>query len=268
MPSAVQPRSPAPEMTDQEYIRAEGLDRLIDFSRAAQFKVGAFTTVRNDLKIPVPPEAADLVRLHKLIRRRKSFTALEFGVGYSTLVLADALAKNQQDWEKLPARPEIRNRFMFQLFSIDASKKWIAASGRRLPKHLRSRVHLHHSPVKIGTFNGQLCHYFTNLPDIVSDFIYLDGPSPKDVQGKVNGLSFSCDERTVMSGDLLLMEPTFLPGTFIIVDGRTNNARFLQRNFKRQYEVVHDKDGDVTTFDLREERLGPYNLLGSDFFPA
>ena len=69
-----------------------------------------------------------------------------------------------------------------------------------------------------------------------------------------------------MSGDLLLMEPTFLPGTFIIVDGRTNNARFLQRNFARNYSVEWDRDGDVTTFELIEERLGKYNLLGSDFF--
>ena len=79
-------------------------------------------------------------------------------------------------------------------------------------------------------------------------------------------MSFQCDERTVMSGDLLTMEPTFLPGTFILVDGRTNNARFLERNFKRTYEIKWDRQGDVTTFELKEERLGKYNLLGSDFF--
>jgi len=64
----------------------------------------------------------------------------------------------------------------------------------------------------------------------------------------------------------LLMESTFLPGTFIIVDGRTNNSRFLERNFKRNYEVEWDDEGDITTFELIEERLGKYNLLGSDFF--
>ena len=69
-----------------------------------------------------------------------------------------------------------------------------------------------------------------------------------------------------MSGDLLLMESTFLPGTFILIDGRTNNARFLSRNFTRNYRVEWDREGDVTTFELIEERLGKYNLLGSDFF--
>ena len=64
------------------------------------------------------------------------------------------------------------------------------------------------------------------------------------------------------------MESTFLPGAFILVDGRTNNCRFLQRNFSRNYEVKWDKDNNVTTFELREERLGKYNLLGADFFGA
>ena len=127
-------------------------------------------------------------------------------------------------------------------------------------------MHFQQSDVEIGTFNGQLCHYYKNLPDIIAEFIYLDGPSAKDVKGNINGLSFNCEERTVMSGDLLLMESTFLPGTFIIVDGRINNARFLERNFSRNYDVNYDKGSDITTFELLEERLGKYNLLGSDFF--
>jgi len=86
------------------------------------------------------------------------------------------------------------------------------------------------------------------------------------VQGSINGMSFQCDERTVMSGDLLLMEPILLPGTLILIDGRTNNARFLQRNFQRNWNMVHDSKGDVTTFELVEGRLGPYNILGLDLF--
>lgn len=188
------------------------------------------------------------------------------GVGYSTIVIADALKKNREDWNKLPEKPPIRNRFLFQLFSIDASQKWIEKSKERIPEHLNDITNFQFSEVKIGTYNGQLCHYYKNLPDIVPDFIYLDGPSPKDVKGDINGLSFECDERTVMSADLLLMESTFLPGTYILIDGRTNNARFLKNNFKRKYDWKWDKERDFTSFELIEERLGKYNLLGSDFF--
>ncbi len=248
------------------YIESEGLDRLLNFKENEAYKDGVFDAVSGKLSIPVPPQPDDLVRLHKLVRERRCFTALEFGVGYSTIVIADALQKNEADWRTLPQKPEIRNHFMFQLFSVDASQDWIAKTKNRLPGHLAGRVHFQFSEVEIGTYNGQMCHYYSDLPDIVPDFVYLDGPDGKDVKGRIHGLSFQCEERTVMSADLLLMESTFLPGTFIIVDGRTNNARFLERNFTRNYEVKWDKECDITTFQLVEERLGRYNVLGSDFF--
>lgn len=250
----------------REYIVTNGLDKLVDFQENLTLERGVFDAVSGTVEVPFPPETADLVRLHRLVRSRKPFTVLEFGLGYSTVVMAHALAENQREWEALPNRPEIRNRFMFQLFSVDASPKWIEVVKTRIPESLLGRVHVHHSEVTIGTHNGQLCHFYTRLPDIVPDFIYLDGPSPKDVQGEINGMSFRCDERTVMAADLLLMEPTFLPGTLIIVDGRTNNARFLERNLTRRYDIRWDREGDVTTFELCEERLGPFNRLGSDFY--
>lgn len=213
----------------------------------------------------IPIDKGDLVRLHQLIRKRKSFTVLEFGVGFSTVIIADALSKNKVDWLQLKPPPNIRNRFMFQCFSVDTSKKWIAIAKERLPDNLSSFVHFQYSEVEIGIHQGQLCHFYKHLPDIVPDFIYLDGPDPKAVKGSINGMSFQCNERTVMSGDILLMESILLPGTFILIDGRTNNARFLRNNLKRDYEIIWDKVGDVTTIELIEERLGKYNLLGSDF---
>ena len=237
-----------------KYVKANGLDKLIDFTEKGSSTKKAFA-----------PETGDLIRIHRLIRKRKSMTVLEFGVGYSTLVIADALAKNKQDWESLDKKPQIRNSQMFKLFSVDASKKWLDYTQKQLLKHLSGFVSFHYSSVSIGKFNGQLCHYYDNLPDVVADFIYLDAPDPKQVKGKINGLSFKCDERTVMAADLLLMESTFLPGTMIIVDGRTNNARFLKNNFKRNYKYTWDKKGDVSLFELEEERLGRYNILLSDF---
>jgi len=240
---------------DAEYWEKEGLGKY--FLRDSDNETSGAA---------IPADIYDLVRLHSQIRKRKSFTVLEFGVGYSTLIIADALSKNKQDFEKLEPVPKIRNRFLFQCFSVDTSEHWIQVASSRVPDELQEFVHFQYSKVEIGTYNGQLCHFYTSLPDIVPDFIYLDGPDPKAVEGKVNGLSFSCDERTVMSADLLLMESIFLPGTFVLIDGRTNNARFLKNNLKREYHFVWDKVGDVTTIELIEERLGKYNLLGSDYF--
>lgn len=249
-----------------KYIKENNLDQLIDFEENSNYTEQVFDSVSGNLQIPVPPETNDLIRLHKLIRERKSFTVLEFGLGYSTIIMADAIYKNKLEWESIRSKPDIRNSHMFKLFSVDASSEWIEITKKRIPNHLKNIVNIKQSNVTIGTFNNQLCHYYDDLHDIIPDFIYLDGPSPKDVKGKINGLSFNCDERTVMAADLLLMESTFLPGTFIIIDGRTNNARFLERNFTREYKVTWNRENDVSTFELTEDRLGKYNILGSDFY--
>jgi len=247
------------------YFQQEGFMRLLPASQTIS-EVGVFDNVSGKVATALHPDVEDLVRIHRLIRKRRSFTVLEFGTGFSTLVIADALKKNKQDWENLKSKPKIRNNCMFQCFTVDTSEKWIATAKERIPHDLRDFINFHFSAVKIGTFNGQLCHYYESLPDIIPDFIYLDGPDPKSVSGSINGLSFQPDERTVMAADLLLMESTFLPGTFILIDGRTNNARFLKNNFKRQYEFNWNPTDDITTFELKEERLGMYNILGYDFF--
>jgi len=236
----------------ETYWRAEGLGRYFaDRPRAGRTKAPTTEAI-----VPLPPNIGDLVRLHRLVRQRLCQTVLEFGVGCSTVVLADALAKNEADYLAQPNRPRLRNRNAFRLFSVDASKDWIEVARARLTDALRPRVDLTFSRVVAGTFNGRLCHYYENLPNVVADFIYLDGPAAADVEGGVNGLAFSVDERTVVAADILLMESTLLPGTFILVDGRANNARFLERNFQRPFHRQYDSQGDVTTFELVEPPLG------------
>jgi len=212
----------------------------------------------------------DLVRLHKIIRERKIFNVLEFGTGYSTIIMADAISKNKIDFETLKEKPAIRNTTPFQIHTVDTSTKWIKHTKEIFPKKLIKYVSFHVSDVHIGKFNGRLCHFYDKLPNIVPDFIYLDGPSPEHVKGSINGLDFKLFDRTVLSADLLLMESTFLPGTFILIDGRTNNARFLKNNFQRDYEYIHDED--IHTFELIESPLGKYNkdyleyCLGKSYF--
>jgi hypothetical protein len=253
-------------LSAREYLIQEGLNQYIDLDANSDFKESAFDAVSGELNIPFPPQPEDLARMHKLVRQRKSFTVLEFGLGISTIVMADALMKNEKEFEALEEKPKLRNRFLFQIFAVDSDEKWIEYSRNKLPEHLKKHIHYCYSEVTIGTFNDRICHYYDKLPDIVPDFIYLDGPSPKDVKGEINGMTFQCDERTVMSGDLLKMEPILIPGAFILVDGRTNNARFLANNFQRDFEMNWDKKADITTFELKEERLGKYNILGSDFY--
>ena len=72
-------------------------------------------------------------------------------------------------------------------------------------------------------------------------------------------------DRTIITCDLLFLEPFFLPGTLILFDGQTNNARFHKNNFQRNWKYSHIKDQDISIFELVEEPLGPYNEIQLKF---
>ncbi len=210
------------------------------------------------------PIREDLQRLYDLVVARNCFTVLEFGCGYSTYVIAEALLENKERFEALEDKPTVRNSNMFKLFSVDTSKAWLSEVRVNKPKYLKDIINLKHSPAGMMIVNYDITSAYANLPNIVPDLIYLDGPDPAQVEGSINGLSFKCKERTPVASDILLMESTLLPGTAILVDGRTNNARFLRRNLQRRWSYEWNPFEDYSLFILDEARLGNINVLGVD----
>ena len=103
------------------------------------------------------------------------------------------------------------------------------------------------------------------LPNVCPDLIYLDGPSQHSVLGDVSGISTATPDRLPMSADLLRIEHFLLPGTLIVVDGRTANARFLAANFQRNWTYTEDLTCDVRYLELTEPPLGPYNRRHIEF---
>ncbi len=47
---------------------------------------------------------------------------MEFGVGWSTMVMADALKKNQHEWDALSDKPSIYDQESFKLVCVDTSE--------------------------------------------------------------------------------------------------------------------------------------------------
>lgn len=226
---------------------------------------GCLEFLKHGMENELSPEWDDLARIYYLVRKRKPFKVLEFGSGYSTLIIAYALKKNWDEYlEGLSAEEEpVRKYEKPQLVALESSEKWQKNTLEKLESvHLSEYVRIEISDVEIAEYNGQICHYYKSLPDIVPDFVYLDGPDPATVKGTINGLSFKNIRRTVMSADILKYESTLLPGFFMIVDGRTNNCRFLNRNLQRNYTYEHHKSADVSTFELNEDRLGRKNVFG------
>lgn len=233
----------------KDYLNKEGLLQILE---ALEFQVEG----------RIKPDFADLARLHNVIRARRVFTVLEFGIGFSTLAMADALLKNRQDWLSRECKPQIRNSMPFTLHAVDTEKNWIDQAVADLPKHLRNIVQPHLTTVTSGQFRGRCCHFYDSLPNILPDLIYLDGPDPTSVlpsDRSGNCLHWSNRDTVVMAADLLRVEPLLLPGTAILVDGRVANARFLFKHFYRTWSTAYSPFGDITAFELQEVPLGVHN---------
>lgn len=209
-----------------------------------------------------PPELDDLIRLHYLIRLKKSRTVLEIGPGKSTSIILDALEKNKKEYKKI-VKTNLRCSNLFELHSIDNNKNWLENVSEPFLKN--KLFHPKLCDLNMGTFNDRICTYYEGLPNIRPDFIYLDGPDQFSASGDIRGLHTRHSDRMPMSADLLALEYFFEPGLIVLVDGRTSNARFLKNNFQRDWDYYHFESYDQHIFRLDEEPLGIWNKNALDF---
>jgi len=68
-----------------------------------------------------------------------------------------------------------------------------------------------------------------------------------------------------MAADILVFEHFLTPGTLIVVDGRSANARFLCCNLQREWAYQYSEAMDQHFFELKEEPLGIYNKKQLEF---
>lgn len=214
-----------------------------------------------ELSVAFSPELDDLGKLHWLVTSRRVTTILEFGLGKSTIIFNDALLKNKVQDEAFVER-NLRRNNLYECHSVDNYEKWINEVKNN--NNLES-VHYHKSDLKMGTFNDRACTYYDPVPNICPDFIYLDGPDQFSPDGDVRGISTKHKDRMPMAADILVFEHFLTPGTLIVTDGRTANARFLKANLQRDWCYCYDKDSDQHYFELLEEPLGVYNKQQIDF---
>ena len=87
MPTQTPRQRPHSRMFRVDYLKGNGCSALLSAGAAEE----------------IAPKWDDLARLHKLVRQRKPFTILEFGSGFSTVVMAHALQQNWSEYQELPA---------------------------------------------------------------------------------------------------------------------------------------------------------------------
>jgi len=211
---------------------------------------------------PYAPVITDLARLHWLALSRRAPCVLEFGSGYSTLVLAHAMALLSSS-VPVEAQQLFRQDPLFHVHSVDEDQRFADVARSRIPSQLQPHVSIRQSGVEVVTFQGRIATLFSDIPDVSPTLIYLDGPSQFASTGSVNGFTTRRRDAFPMAADILAIEHFLAPGTLIAIDGRAANARFLQANLQRAWVYRHQASGelraDIHLFELQEAPLGSLN---------
>lgn len=176
----------------------------------------------------------DLALLHNAIMSNRSKVVVEFGVGFSTIVMADALM-----------------RVGGKLFTIDASEKWLENTRAKI---IGDTVEFIHSPVL--TYGGH--HRFAQLPDVVPDAIYLDAPSKSDIP------AWSGPQ---VSSDILYYLPKMKIGSYFVIDGRSTNDSYLKAQCGKYCKWERDerrrRTHAVLTNEIPSDIAAQWNDIGS-----
>ena len=205
------------------------------------------------------PNLKKLFFLYKIVTLNKRLTILEFGSGWSTLVLSLAMSANLKKYKH-----KVKNlkNDKFEIFSLDNSKKYLNISKKRVnifKSKYQCKMNFLYSPVKMSQFEDRICTEYSKLPICNPDFIYLDGPDQFNIVNKVNNFSSANKDLVPMSADILKIEFYLMPGTIILVDGRAGNVEFLKKSFKRNWIYKFIKNVDQHIFLLDEPSWGLKN---------
>tara|TARA_B100000161_G_scaffold260692_1_gene228012 strand:- start:126 stop:965 length:840 start_codon:yes stop_codon:yes gene_type:complete len=217
----------------------------------------------NSMKEPKPykPQIRDLYRLYSFILLNKRTTVLELGSGWSTLfikIALDNLKKKYQDELK-----ELRRADPFKLFTVDNEKKFLAHTKKRMVHFFKDKklenIKFCYSDCNVGIYQGKYCIEYSNFPICNPDFIYIDGPDIFNIKGKVNNFSYGHQDIMPIVADILRIEYFLIPGTIILIDGRSANAQFLNDFLKRKWIYNFDITNDQHIFFLDSPSLGKLN---------
>jgi len=215
------------------------------------------------------PEIEDLYRLYNFIFLNKRTTILEFGTGWSSLILTRALFDLKEKYLKTALH--LRRENLFELFIIDNFKKYLNVSKKRIKQNKfkslkKVRTHWKYSPIVMETYCGQISMSYQKLHMCNPDLIYVDAPDLSDIKGNIQNIKAQHKDMMPMVNDILKFENFLIPGTIIIFDGRAANAIFCKNNFKRNWLYYFDKKYDQHIFYLDDASLGLINQKLLDFY--
>ncbi len=220
--------------------------------------------VKKKVKKTFSPNLQQLYFIYNLITIFKRVTVLEFGVGWSTLIISKALLENKKKYsEKIK---NLRFSTPFCLYSVDNYEKYLKQTKKKLDKEQNKITSFHFSKVRTVEYNKRICTEYAKLPKMNPDLIFIDGPSQYNVKGTINNFNTEHPDLAPMSVDVIKIEPFLKPGTFVIVDGRALNVLFLRNFLYRNWDYKYFKDYDLHLLFLNGPTLGKLNEKQIKFY--
>ena len=252
---------PRPKKSSEikEYFKSYNIYHFFE-KAIPQKNISIKKLLNKDRKNTYPPELQDLYFLHEFIILNKRLTVLEFGSGWSSLVMANALMINKDRY--INKIINLRKKNIFELHILDNEKKYLNITKSRNDKYLpkfKKNIFYNFSKCRMTTFNDRFCTKYDKLPLINPDLIYLDGPDQFKVCNKINNFTVNHDDMMPMVSDILKIENFLIPGMVIIVDGRSANCSFLKNNLQRKWIFKNFQDDARTIFYLNDDSLGRIN---------
>ena len=246
----------------KEFFKENNLDYLIESSNK---NIPSYDLISSE---PYKPDLLDLYRIYQFVTLNKRLTIMEFGSGWSTLILYYGINELKRKYEK---EINFRRSNPFELFVLENEKKYLNITKKRINNFINERnssckVNFFFSNVNMTTYNGKIATEYENLPLCNPDFIYLDGPDQFNVQKKVNNINTNHIDMMPMSCDILKFEYFYTPGTIILVDGRSANSKFLKDNLKRNWLYKNLDKFNQHIFYLNDPPLGEHNLKQLQFY--
>ena len=246
------------------FFKQIGLRELVSLSKKKGKNVNQMA-----LNQPYKPELRDLYNLYNYIILNKRITVLEFGSGWSSLIILLALDKLKKKYSNQVK--ELRRNNPFELFILENEKKFFKITKEKVKKFIKkkkikAKVNFCYSKVNMVNYKGTIASEYKNLPSCNPDFVYVDGPDQFNIFGNVSGINIGHKDMMPMICDPLKFEYFFTPGTIILTDGRAANANFLRLNFKRNWKYLNNKKNDQHIFYLIDAPLGKYNLKQIKFY--
>ena len=246
------------------FFKKIGLQELINLSKTKGKAVNEMVSLN-----PYKPELRDLYNLYNYIILNKRITILEFGSGWSSIVMLLALNELKKKYSKEVTK--LRRNNPFELFILENEKKYLKITKKKIKNFIQKRnikvkVNFTFSKVNMINYKGNIASEYQNLPLCNPDFVYIDGPDQFNIYKKVNGININHKDMMPMICDPLKFEYFYTPGTIILSDGRAANIKFLKDNFKRNWSYKNDIKNDQHIFVLKDPCLGKYNKRQLDFY--